>query len=122
MNIERTKGVTPLGVEGERIVEWQVKLSHEPDKAWRDAFKNSDVRAEFTDPHDVVFRRNILLFKCREDQLGAWIKCIDGWIAHANRAELEAKEASTRKAAALEEETRGRERHLTELKDKYKDV
>ncbi len=122
MNIERTKGVTPLGVEGERTVEWQVKLSHEPPKSWRDAFKNSDVRAEFTDPHDVVFRRNALLFKCREDQLSVWIECIDGWITHANRAEADAQEASTRRAAAQEAETRGRAQHLMELRDKYKDL
>ncbi len=122
MNIERTKGVTPLGVEGERTVEWQVKLSAEPPKSWRDAFKNSDVRAEFADPHDVVFRRNALLFKCREDQLGVWIECIDGWITHANRAEVEAKEASLRKAAAQEVETQNRAQHLTELRDKYKDL
>jgi hypothetical protein len=122
MSIERTKGVTPLGVEGERTVEWQVKLSHEPPKSWRDAFKNSDVRAEFADPHDVVFRRNALLFKCREDQLGVWIECIDGWITHANRAEVEAKEASLRKAAAQEAETQNRAQHLTELRDKYKDL
>ena len=122
MSIERTKGVTPLGVGGERTVEWQVKLSAEPPKSWRDAFKNSDVRAEFADPHDVVFRRNALLFKCREDQLGVWIECIDGWITHANRAEVEAKAASLRKAAAQEAETQNRAQHLTELRDKYKDL
>lgn len=122
MSIERTKGVTPLGVAGERIVEWQVKLSQEPPKSWRDAFKKADARGEVADPHDVIFRRNALLFKCREDQLGVWIECIDGWIAHANRAEIEAHEASTRLAAAHEEETRGRAQHLTELKDKYKDL
>jgi len=122
MTIERTKGVTPLGVEAERIVQWQVRLSHEPPKSWRDAFKNSDVRAEFADPHDVIFRRNALLFKCREDQLGVWIECLDGWIAHANRAELKAQEVSTLRAAAHEAETRDRAQHLTELKDKYRDL
>ncbi len=78
--------------------------------------------AEFADPHDVIFRRNALLFKCREDQLGVWIECIDGWITHANRAEVEAKEASLRKAAAQEAETQNRAQHLTELRDKYKDL
>jgi hypothetical protein len=111
MSIARTKGITPVGVEGGQVVEWHVKLSHEPSKGWRDAFKSSEVRAEFADPHDVTFRRNTLLFKCR-----------DTWIAHANRAEVEAEEASSRRAAEHQEEARSRERHLAELRDKYKNV
>jgi GH35 family endo-1,4-beta-xylanase len=122
MSIERLKGVTPVGVTGEKVVEWLVKLSQEPTKGWRDAFKGAEVRAEFADPNNVTFRRNTLLFTCREEQLDTWVECLDSWIVHANRTEIQTREASARRTAEHEEEARGRERHLAELKDKYKNV
>ena len=101
---------------------WRVPLSAPPSSEWQHSFQSAEASTELATPKDVRFEREALTFRAGEEHVPAWVACIDGWIADANRAEADRDAGRGRAAARAQEQTDARRQKATDANEKFKNL
>ena len=120
MPIQRATGPQPIG-ERNGEFSWMILLSATPSREWLKFFNTPSELVGDCMPSLVSFHQRDMVFAAREDQIKAWVRSIDQWIATANER---AAAAEAGRGETLERQQRGAAETKTRLTeaDKYRDL
>jgi hypothetical protein len=116
--IKRTGPPSARDVKG-RIITWTLPLNAMPDKEWRQFFAQTKDTTIVCTPRHVHMYQGLMVFESAEEDVATWVTFIDRWTAAANTRYAEWQIQQQRSASAP---TSDRERRLTELNEKFKNL
>ena len=118
--IKRTGPPSARDVKG-KIITWTVPLNAMPGKEWRQFFLQTKDTTVVCSPQGVHMYQGMMVFESIEDDVPTWIGFIDKWMAAANQrlADLEDEQRRKRGDGV---DTRDRDRRLTDLNEKFKNL
>jgi hypothetical protein len=118
--IKRTGPPSARDVKG-RMITWTLPLNAMPGKEWRQFFVQTKDTTVVCNPQSVHVYQGMMVFESLEDDVPTWITFIDKWMAVANTRHGE-WEAEQHRRRGEHVDTRDRDRKLTDLNEKFKNL
>ena len=101
---------------------WTVPLSAVPSRKWTGFFNRPQDPTAAQMPSLVSFRGAALSFQSDERQLPEWIRCIDVWIANANRQQAEDVQQADSDRDRRVDADRQRQDDIRRVNEKFKSL